>query len=198
MLWKHRVGSSEPSLGRGKPSREATFKLKDMEELSSGSEGEGPGKGSSMRNGSEVRKIPVVSVGQLPNLHHREAGWLEDTGFPGSLGILPRNPVWGMTHLSWHFLLSRSESFPTHFWGDIFPLKPWSVKLDVSSSNSLWREKGMFWAQAGRCACVSVFCQESWTDPRHSNCQRLWGRNSGCERLWILVWDRLTSLMSWV
>lgn len=63
MFWKYRVGLFELFLGRGKFFREAIFKLKDMEELFSGSEGEGLGKGSSMRNGLEVRKILVVSVG---------------------------------------------------------------------------------------------------------------------------------------
>lgn len=71
MFQKHRAGSSEPNLGSGKAFREMTFKLKDMKQASSESEGEGPGRGSSMRKGLEVKKIPAVSVCQLENLHHR-------------------------------------------------------------------------------------------------------------------------------
>ena len=45
--------------------------MKDMKEASSESTGEGPGRGSSMRKGSEVKKIPAVSVCQLENLYHQ-------------------------------------------------------------------------------------------------------------------------------
>ena len=49
--------------------------MTDMKESSSESTGEGPGRGSSMRKGSEVKKIPAVSVCQLENLyHHAQAG----------------------------------------------------------------------------------------------------------------------------
>lgn len=116
-------------------------------------------------------------------------GWAgQGAGFDGSLGELSRNSVWGLTHLSWYFHLSRSESFPTHFWGDIFPPKPRTVKWNVSSSPALWKEDGVFWAWAGRHVCVSVFFQESWTEPRHSNCQRHLGGN---KRVWKMLGFRI-------
>lgn len=101
MLWKHRVVFAELNLGSGKAFREVTFKLKVMKEVSRESEGEGPGRGSRMRNGLEVRKIPVVSLCHLPSRHHHAPGWEEEgAGFSSSLGELAKNPVWGLTHLS--------------------------------------------------------------------------------------------------